>query len=129
MEKATSTIDKPAISLSAAHLSFASGVATIVFLVALHFLSPEFDPSWRMVSEYALGEYGWVLSFMFLAWALSGIALFFAIKSEIHTVVGRIGLGFLLASALGMGMAAFFDISHSLHGLALRSVFQPPLPQ
>lgn len=118
MEKATSTIEKPGISVSAAHLSLASAIATIALLAALHLLSPEFDPSWRMVSEYALGDYGWVLSLMFLTWALSCIALFFAIRSQIHTVGGKIGLGFLLVSAVGTGMAAFFDISHSLHGLA-----------
>jgi hypothetical protein len=118
MEKATSTIKKPEIFLTAAHISLASGVATIVLLAALHLLSPEFDPSWRMVSEYAFGDYGWVLSLMFLTWALSCIALFFAIQSQIHTVGGKIGLGFLLVSAVGTGMAAFFDISHSLHGLA-----------
>jgi hypothetical protein len=105
-------------SLTAARLSFASGVATIVFLGALHFLSPEFDPSWRMVSEYAFGDYGWVLSLMFLSWALSCITLFLAIRSQVHTVGGKIGLGSLLVSAAGMSMAAFFDINHSLHGLA-----------
>lgn len=118
MDKATSTMDKPAISLTAAHVSLASAVATIVLLAALHILSPEFDPSWRMVSEYALGGYGWVLSLMFLTWALSCISLFFAIRSQIHTSGGKIGLGLLLVSAVGMVMAAIFDVRHSLHGLA-----------
>ena len=120
MEKAvapTSTT-RSAPSLTAARLSFASGAATLVILTALHILSPEFDPSWRMVSEYALGDYGWVLSLMFLTWALSCVMLFFAVKPHIHTIGGKIGLGFLLVSAVGTGMAAFFDISHSLHGLA-----------
>jgi hypothetical protein len=46
------------------------------------------------------------------------MALFFAIKSQIRTVGGKIGLGFLLAAAVGMGMAAIFDVNHNLHGLA-----------
>jgi hypothetical protein len=71
-----------------------------------------------MVSEYALGGYAWVLSLMFLAWALSCITLFFAIRLQVHTVGGKIGLGSLLLSAVGMSMAAFFDINHGLHGLA-----------
>jgi len=127
MEKATSTIDKTEISLSAAHLSLASGFATIALLAALHLLSPEFDPSWRMVSEYALGDYGWVLSLLFLTWALSCVMLFFAVKSQIYTIGGKIGLGFLLVSAVGTGMAAFFDIRHSLHGLAFM-IGIPSLP-
>jgi len=80
-----------------------------------------------MVSEYALGDYGWVLSLMFLTWALSCVMLFFAIKKHIHTIGGKIGLGFLLVSAVGTGMAAFFDISHSLHGLAFM-IGIPSLP-
>ena len=28
-------------------------------LSSLHALSPEFDPSWRVVSEYANGKYEW----------------------------------------------------------------------
>ncbi len=129
MEKAvapTSTT-RSAPSLTAARLSFASGAATLILLTALHLLSPEFDPSWRMVSEYALGDYGWVLSLMFLTWALSCVMLFFAVKSHIHTIGGKIGLGFLLVSAVGTGMAAFFDISHSLHGLAFM-IGIPSLP-
>ena len=81
-------------------------------------LSPELDPAWRMVSEYALGDYGWVLALLFLAWALSCVALFFAIRSQIRTAGGKIGLGFLLAAALGMSMATIFDARHSLHGLS-----------
>lgn len=106
------------MSFKAAHLSFASGGATVGLLAALHFLSPEFDPAWQMVSEYARGEYGWVLSLMFLTWASSCITLIVALKPYVRAVSGKIGLGLLLVSAVGTGMAAFFDISHSLHGLA-----------
>lgn len=118
MQKVASTKDGMASLPTTARLSFASGVATIVLLAALHFLSPEFDPSWRMVSEYALGDYGWVLSLMFLAWALSCITLFSTLRPQIQTVDGKIGLASLLISAAGMSMAAFFDINHRLHGLA-----------
>ena len=118
MQKVTSTAVRPAVSLTAARLSIAAGAATLVLLAALHVISPEFDPSWRMVSEYALGNHGWVLALMFLAWALSCVTLFFAIKSQIRTVGGKIGLGHLLAAAVGMSMAAIFDASHDLHGLA-----------
>jgi len=102
----------------AARLSFGAGAASLLCLTTLHILSPEFDPSWRMVSEYALGNYGGLLSLMFLAQALSCVALFFAVKSQIQTVGGRIGLFFLLAASVGMAMASVFDVTHNLHGLA-----------
>jgi hypothetical protein len=127
MQKVTSTTARPAISLTPARLSFATSAAALVLLAALHVLSPELDPSWRMVSEYALGDYGWVLALMFLTWALSCVALFFAIKSQIRTVGGKIGLGFLLAAAVGMSMAAIFDVNHDLHGLAAM-IGMPSLP-
>jgi hypothetical protein len=127
MQKVTSTTAKPVISISAARWSFAAAAISLVLLAALHVLSPEFDPSWRMVSEYALGNYGWVLALMFLTWALSCVALFLAIKSHIPTVGGKIGLGFLLAAAVGMSMAAVFDASHDLHGLAAM-IGMPSLP-
>jgi hypothetical protein len=129
MEKAvapTSTV-RSVPSLTAARLSFASSAATLVLLAALHFLSPEFDPSRRMVSEYAVGDYRWALSLMFLTWALSCVSLFFAIWSQIHTLGGKIGLVLLLVSAAGTGMAAFFHISHRLHGLAFM-IGIPSLP-
>jgi hypothetical protein len=127
MQKVISTSASPAASFTAARLSVASAAATLVLLAALHLLSPEFDPSRRMVSEYALGNYSWVLGLMFLTWALSCASLFFAIKPYIQTVAGKIGLGFLIAAAVGMSMAAIFDVSHSLHGLAAM-IGMPSLP-
>lgn len=118
MQKVISTTARPAMSLTAARVSVAAAATALVLLAALHIISPEFEPSWRMVSEYALGNYGWVLALMFLTWALSCVALFITIKSHIRTVAGKIGLGFLLAAAVGMSMAAIFDVSHDLHGLA-----------
>lgn len=107
-----------AFSQTAARISFAVAAASLVLLAALHVLSPEFDPSWRFVSEYALGNYGWVLTLLFLALALSCVALFFAVKSQVRTIAGKIGLAFLLAAAIGMVMGALFDWRHNLHGLA-----------
>jgi hypothetical protein len=106
------------ISLPAARLAIAASAAVLILLAGLHLLSPEFDPSWRMVSEYANGQYGWVLSLMFAAWALSSWALAFAIRSQVRTTAGKIGLVFLIAAGVGEAMAAAFDINHALHGLA-----------
>jgi len=44
-----------AISETAARVSFAAAAAFAVLLAALHILEPEFDPSWRFISEYELG--------------------------------------------------------------------------
>ena len=43
------------VSGSVAHLSLAAGALFLVLLVVLHILKPEYDPSWRMISEYEIG--------------------------------------------------------------------------
>jgi len=113
-------ITKPVteVSLSAEQLSIATSSAVLVLLASLHVLSPEFDPAWRMVSEYANGQYGWVLSLMFIVWAVSSWTLAFAIWSQVRTTAGKIGLFFLIAAGIGEALAAVFDINQPLHNLA-----------
>jgi hypothetical protein len=118
MDKPMFNSDTSAITFPAARLSIAATVVAIISLASLHILSPEFDPSWRMVSEYALGNYGWVLSLMFITWAIGAWALFFAIRSQIKTIGGKIGLGFLIAAGVGEAMASIFEVNHPLHGVA-----------
>ena len=111
--------DLRSISVPAAWLSLTTSAGALALLAGLHILSPELDPSWRVVSEYALGHYGWVLSLMFMAWALGSWALVLAIRSQVGTLGGRIGLALLLAAGAGEAMAAAFDVTWpALHGLA-----------
>jgi|SRR5579859_820136 len=92
---------------------------TVLLLVTLHVLSPEFSPSWRMISEYAFGHYAWVLSLMFLSWGISSWALVVAIRSQVHTTAGKVGLWFLIIAGIGEAMASGFDITHPIgHGIA-----------
>lgn len=67
---------------AAAWLAIGASVVSALALVALHFLSPQFHPSWRMVSEYANGSHRWVLTVVFLAWALGSFALAIARRSR-----------------------------------------------
>lgn len=115
------------ISVLASWIAVVFGLIALVLLLSLHFLSPQFDPSFRMISEYALGSYGNVLSWMFFTWAVSTWALFFSIRSEVKTVGGKIGLFFLLVAGVGMLMGGLFDIKHSLHGAAF-ALGVPALP-
>lgn len=107
-----------ATSLTAARLALVMAAATVLLLAGLHVLSPELEPSWRMVSEYANGQYGWVLSLMFVSWALSSWALAFAIWRHFKTFAGKTGLAFLIAAGVGEAMASVFDITHPLHSVA-----------
>jgi len=99
----------------AARVSMAAAIAALVSLASLHVLSPEFDPSWRVVSEYARGSYGWVLSLMFVSWALSSWTLGLAIWPEVNTRGGKIGWIFLIMAGAGEAMASAFDVDHPMH--------------
>lgn len=92
----------------AARLSLAAAAIFLVLLVVVHVLKPELEPSWRFVSEYAIGEYGWLMVLAFLSLAAGYLALFVAIRSQARTVGGRIGLGLLLVSAAGLAIAGVF---------------------
>jgi len=55
---------------------------------------------------------------MFVAWALSSWALAISIYSQVKGIVGKTGLGFLIAAGVGEAMASVFAIHHPLHNLA-----------
>jgi Protein of unknown function (DUF998) len=106
------TRDTPKIEVIAALLAMIAAAATLLLLASLNILSPEFDPSFRMVSEYALGHYGSLLSLMFLAWGISAWALALALWSQVKTRAGKVGLWFLVIAGLGEAMASVFDVTH-----------------
>ena len=101
-----------------AYAAIALAAAALVLLAALHVVSPEFDPSWRVVSEYADGSYGWVLTLMFACWAGSSWALAFAVSPQLRSRAGRAGLWILVVAGFGQMLAAAFDINQPLHGLS-----------
>jgi hypothetical protein len=128
MQTTISNSDPQKISRFAARLSLTSAVVALVSLASLHVLSPEFDPSRRAVSEYALGQYAWLLSLMFVAWGLSAWALAFAIRSQVRGIGGSVGLVFLVVAGIGEAMASVFDVSWpQLHGLSA-AIGIPSLP-
>lgn len=102
----------------AAYGALAATAISTLALIALHFASPEFAPSWRMVSEYANGRSPWLLTIVFAAWAISSLALAIALWPLAATTLGKAGLFFLFMAAIGQIMGGLFDINHRLHGPA-----------
>ncbi|MBK9925335.1 MAG: DUF998 domain-containing protein [Anaerolineales bacterium] len=103
---------------SGAFLAIGASVAVLVLLAVLHMLSPEFNPAWRMVSEYANGEYAWILSLMFFLWGASSWVLAYTLRTQVQTTAGKIGLLFLVVAGIGEVMASVFDINHKLHSVS-----------
>ena len=106
------------ISSTSSLLAIGMSVAVLILLVSLHFLSPEFNPAWRMVSEYANGKYPMILSAMFFLWGAASWALAYTLWPHLQTTAGKIGLLFLVVAGIGEAMAAIFDINHKLHSLS-----------
>lgn len=96
------------MSLTASRLSLATTTIFIVLLAGLHILKPEIDPSWRFISEYAIGDYGWMMMLAFLSLAVSCLSLLVAIMAQVKTLAGRFGLLLLLITSVGMAIAGIF---------------------
>lgn len=102
----------------AARIAIVATAVVLFALAALRLLSPEFDPAWRAVSEYANGNYGWLLSLMFACWAIGTWTLAYALRPLVSTLAGRIGLCFLILAGAGEALAVAFDVNQPLHALA-----------
>ena len=92
------------VAAIAAVTALVAGGITAGLIAILHVLEPEYDPSWRMISEYSLGRYGWVNRLAFVTMAISPAATCVAL----WPFGGAWSIG-LAAVALGALGAAFID--------------------
>jgi hypothetical protein len=92
------------ISAYAASYSLGAVAIAIVLVIALHELEPEFDPSWRMLSEYSLGKHGLIMRAAFILGGTGVIASGVALWQS----AGFLSAGLPLV-ALGPIGAAFID--------------------
>lgn len=102
----------------AAVVAISATMVSAAALLVLHVVSPEFAPSWRMVSEYANGRFAWILTLVFVAWALGSFALAAASWPLSASALGKAGLLLLVVAGVGQTMGGLFDINHRLHGPA-----------
>jgi len=58
------------VAAIAAVTALVGGGLTAGLIAILHVLEPEYDPSWRMISEYSLGRHGWVMRLAFVTTAV-----------------------------------------------------------
>ena len=66
----------------AAGVAASAAVVDLLVLGLLHVVSPEVDPVARPVSEYALGDFGWLATIRTLAQGVGPIALAVALRRE-----------------------------------------------
>lgn len=119
----------------AAIAALVAGGVTVGLIALLHVLEPEYDPSWRMISEYSLGRFGWVMRLAFVTMAIGLAATCVALWPS----GGAWSLGLAVVALGGLG-AAFIDAdpimtppaqattrgrAHTLLGVVLLAGFPP----
>jgi hypothetical protein len=95
-------------AIGMAYVSLGGAALFLILFALLHFLKPEIDPSWRFISEFQLGDYGWMMHLAFWSLAVSAASLWLAVRSQIRTVGGYIGLLMLFVATVGFVLAATF---------------------
>lgn len=100
------------------YLTLISAIFALINLLALHFTSTEFKPSWRMISEYALGKYKILITLFFISWGVSSLLLSVVLYNSVSSTSAIVGVILLAVSGIGEIMGGLFDVKHKLHGLA-----------
>lgn len=95
-------------SFIASNLAVIFSATFIILLFLLHFLKPELDPSWRMISEYEIGRYGWLMRLAFFCWGSSVLSLLVALWGSLRTIGGKVGYVWLVLIGIALFGAGIF---------------------
>jgi hypothetical protein len=72
--------------MGTAYASIIFAAAFLIILFLLHFLKRELDPSWRMISEYEIGRFGWMMRLAFFCWGASVLAMLITIWPSLQPI-------------------------------------------
>ena len=86
-----------------------SAAGFIIALILLHFLDSSVNPNWQPISEYALGNAGYLMNFAFILLGTSFILLGISILQKFPSKGAKIGAILLIISALGTLTAGIFN--------------------
>lgn len=78
-------------------------------LAVLHFLRPDYVPARHMISDYAVGPFGWIMTSAFLALSLCCAMLMLGLAvAGPRTVPARLGIALLGVAFCGLIVTAIF---------------------
>jgi hypothetical protein len=92
--------------LLAAQVVVGSVVLALGALGALHVLKSNLHPFRTMISQYAIGRHGWLMFVCFAGFAMASLSLVVVLASGSSSLLLRVGLIFLAAAGIGLGVAA-----------------------
>jgi hypothetical membrane protein len=110
-------------SRNCARMGLAAVASFLILLAALHFIEPAFDASKRLISEYELGRYGWVMSLAFFSLGVGVLAVLCSTWNA--STVRRASIGrwwFVVIAAALFGAGIFYpytppNLASAIHGL------------
>jgi hypothetical membrane protein len=86
-------------------------VSFVALIIALHVVSPDFDPIERPTSEYATGPFGYLMTLAFVCLSVSTWALVIGLHRTLSEPArSRLGIAFLGVFGIGLLVAAIFPI-------------------
>lgn len=113
---------------AAATVSLYAASGFFALFLLLHVIEPQFDPTWRFVSEYSNGQYGFVMRLAFLLLAVATAAAGVMFKQVTGSKLATTAAIAFFVSAAGLVLAASFNqdpvtskevtMTGNLHGVA-----------
>jgi len=78
-------------------------------LALLHFLRPDYAPRSHMISDYAVGHFGWLMQTVFVAMSLGYVSLAVGLyRSGLRSLVARLAISLLILVSVGFIVSAIF---------------------
>jgi hypothetical protein len=94
-----------------AELAIAFEGVFVLALCALHLLRPELAPARHMISEYAVGPFGWLMTSAFVAAALACFSLFLGLlRDGPESRIARVAEVLLAVAVVGLLASAIFPM-------------------
>lgn len=92
-----------------ATLAIAFYTYAILALFLMHVLRPDYTIRTHMISDYAVGRYGWIMTTWFIAMSCGCLMLIFGLaRSGLKTAWFKIGAGLLCVASIGLLISAIF---------------------
>jgi len=86
-----------------------SAIGFVVLLVILHFINTSVNPIWQPISEYALGNTGWLMQIVFFLLGISFLTLGLYLIKYLPKIGSKIGGVLLVIASLGNFLAGIFN--------------------
>lgn len=85
-----------------------SGAIFLFLLTLLHFLKPEISVNYRLISEYEIGNFGFLMRIAFLSWGAGFLCLSLSVWNVLTDITGKIAKYWLLIISIAVMCAGIF---------------------